>query len=106
LDFKAKPAVLKRLLAEFGHDLLELHRIQGEVEAKLSRWSELSQLPMNLPDAWITSDDLKASGIKEGPRFGEILDEMFDLQLNGDLADREAALETLKSFAQGKKPTS
>ena len=96
----AKPAILKRLLAELSHDLLEIHRIQGDVDPKLSRWAELSILPMNLPDAWITSDDLKSAGIKEGPRFGKILDDMFDLQLNGDLPDREAALEALKKLAE------
>lgn len=100
MDSKAKPALLRKMLAEFGHDLLELHRIQGEVDPRFGRWSELSLFPMSLPDAWITSDDLKAAGIKAGPRFGELLDEMFDLQLNGDLADREAALEKLKSLTK------
>ncbi len=95
-----KPSFLRRQLAQLGNDLLELHRIQGEVDPKLSRWSELSQIPMDLPEPWITSDDLKSAGIPVGPLFGEILEQMFDRQLNGEISSREEALENLKDVSQ------
>jgi tRNA nucleotidyltransferase/poly(A) polymerase len=95
LDARAPRSVLLRLLAQFGPDLLELHRIQAGLQPPEGRWTELSPLPLELPEPLVTSADLKAAGVAEGPRFGKILEELFDLQLNGELADRDQALERL-----------
>jgi len=100
LDLNAKTSVLLRLLAQFGKDLLELHHIQGSAESGMSRWTELSQMPTELPEPWVTSDDLKQAGIAEGPKFGKILDLIFDLQLNGEVRSRDEALLRLKEFSK------
>ena len=47
---------------------------------------------------FVTGDDLVALGMAPGPRFRTVLDAVYDLQLNGTVADRPAALDAAKSL--------
>jgi hypothetical protein len=44
------------------------------------------------PSPLISGDDLLAAGLRPGPAFREILDAVYDAQLEGRLSDREEAL--------------
>jgi len=51
------------------------------------------------PEALLTSADLLAAGVPRGPRLGELLRGLEDAQLDGALADRDAALAWLEERA-------
>lgn len=45
------------------------------------------------PEAWVSGDDLIAMGMRPGPRFREVLDGVYDAQLEGRVRSRVEALE-------------
>jgi tRNA nucleotidyltransferase/poly(A) polymerase len=47
------------------------------------------------PAPLLTAEDLKAAGLQPGPRFGELLEELEDAQLDGELDNRAQAEEWL-----------
>jgi poly(A) polymerase len=49
------------------------------------------------PPALVTGRDLIAIGLTPGPRFSEILHAVEEQQLEGTLADRDAALAWVRS---------
>ena len=49
-----------------------------------------------LPDPWIRGDDLIQMGLKPGPRFGKILKQAYDQQLEGSATNRIELLEWLR----------
>jgi hypothetical protein len=49
------------------------------------------------PPRYISGSDLIGMGFKPGPAFKDILRELEDLQLDGALANREAAIEYVRS---------
>jgi tRNA nucleotidyltransferase/poly(A) polymerase len=67
----------------------------GEVEAlrRAATKEELNPAPL------LSSDDLAASALPRGPEWGRALADAEELQLEGELADREAALAWLKDRA-------
>ena len=100
-----RKSTLTRFLREDGIDeLLELARIDasasnGDLQyydfcrAKLA---SLSVQQMH-PPALVTGRDLIAIGLTPGPRFSEILHAIEEQQLEGTLADRNAALAWVRS---------
>ena len=48
------------------------------------------------PEPWVCGDDLIAMGRKPGPVFSRLLEEVYDAQLEGTVANREQALAWLK----------
>lgn len=50
------------------------------------------------PTPFVTGDDLVAMGMRPGPEFRPMLDRTYDLQLNGALADRDAALAAVRGW--------
>ena len=48
------------------------------------------------PPPLVTGSDLLAMGLEEGPRFGRVLDALYDAQLNETLATRRAALRAAR----------
>ncbi len=109
MTFKDAPemrvARLKRLLArETFDDELELHRIDclashGDLsiyDFLVARRTELSGESLR-PDPLLRGLDVLERGIAPGPRVGAILREAYELQLNGELRDRDAALAWLKN---------
>ncbi len=100
-------AEFKRLLAHsrFG-DLLELHRAVLASRAlplttyeRAVAWRESIPPEEITPPPLVTGDDLIAMGLQPGPRFGQILDVLYDAQLNRELITREAALERARTAA-------
>ncbi len=97
-------AKLKRFMSRptFG-DELELHRVDcASSHGMLDNYvflqhkrEEFANEPM-IPPPLLTGDDLIALGMKPGPRFGEILEEIETRQLEGTLHNREEALEWVK----------
>ena len=92
---------LKRFMARQGFDdELELHRVDctsasgmlDNYEFIRERIAAFASEPL-IPPPLITGDDLKALGLKPGPRFKEILEAASTLQLEGTLTTREAAME-------------
>lgn len=97
-------ARLKRLLAHpFRDDLLALTRAtllaqQAELYPVLFCEQFLETTPAKVlnPPPLVTGDDLIALGLKPGPRFKQLLEEVRDAQLNLELVDRDAALEWVR----------
>jgi poly(A) polymerase len=98
-----RPARLRRLLAEpHFPELLQLYK--ADVAACHGHFSalpriramrrELGQKAL-IPPPLLRGDDVLARGVPPGPRVGELLREAADLQLEGTLVDRAAALEWL-----------
>ena len=50
------------------------------------------------PAPFVTGDDLVALGMRPGPEFRPMLDRAYDLQLNGALPDRDAALAAVRGW--------
>lgn len=99
-----RPGKLKRLLQqETFMEELELHRIDcasshGHLEnweflkGKLEEYTEEEITPKPL----LSGNDLLALGFKEGPLIGKILGSVQDLQLEGELATKEEAIDWIK----------
>jgi poly(A) polymerase len=49
-----------------------------------------------IPPPLVRGDDLKALGLKPGPKFGEILEAVETRQLEGAFRDREEALDWVR----------
>lgn len=100
-----RKSTLTRFLREDGIDeLLELARIDatasnGDLQYYdfcRARLAGLSVQQMN-PPALVTGRDLIAIGFRPGPQFSEILHAIEEQQLEGTLADRDAALAWVRS---------
>lgn len=80
----------------------------GSNRAKAAaQWRSL----LKLAEGWVppvlpvTGEDVKASGVPEGPQIGQVLHEVEDWWIDEDFpADRGLALERLKAAAQGMAP--
>lgn len=101
---RMRPATLKRFvrLPRF-EEHLELHRLDclashRNLEAYEFVRRFLTETPPEevRPPRLLTGDDLIALGYRPGPRFGEVLQALEDAQLEGEVADREAALEFVR----------
>ena len=84
------------------HDEMELHRIDCQCssggldnhEFLLAKQQEFADEPI-IPPPLLTGNDLISRGIPPGPQLGAILREIEDLQLEGTLSGRDAALQWL-----------
>jgi poly(A) polymerase len=82
---------------------IELHRLDclgshGRLDAYdqfLREADELKALPEILPPL-VRGDDVLALGLAPGPRVGALLEEAREKQLEGELGDREQALDWLR----------
>ena len=101
-----RPARLRRFLGNpLFDDDLELHRIDCLAShGDLSNYEFCTQKLREfrdqekeiLPSPLITGNDLKDAGYHPGPLFGEILDAVAELQLEGTLNSKETALKWVK----------
>ncbi len=101
---KMRPATLRRLLARPTFSVeLELHRLDclashakldgyGFLLDKLIEFANQPQLPPPL----VNGHDLLVMGLQPGPRIGELLKWVQDLQLSGEIVEREQALAALR----------
>ena len=97
-------AKLKRFMARDGFDdELELHRVDctsshgmlDNYEFIRAKRDEFAAAPL-IPPPLVNGHDLMKLGITPGPRFKQILDTVANLQLEGTLATRDAAIEWIK----------
>jgi poly(A) polymerase len=110
---RMRPATLKRFvrLPRF-EEHLELHRLDClashrnlEAYEFVRRFLEETPPEEVRPPRLLTGDDLIALGYRPGPRFGEVLQALEDAQLEGVVADREAAREFVRRrFAGVRSP--
>jgi poly(A) polymerase len=99
-----RPARLRRLLAEpHWPELLQLYK--ADVAACHGQYSALPAIAAMrrslakealIPLPLLRGEDVLALGVEPGKRVGDLLREAADLQLDGELADREAALAWLR----------
>jgi poly(A) polymerase len=97
-------STLKKFLREDGVDeLLELARIDalssnGDLQSYRFCKERLAELKEDeiRPEPLLRGGDLIALGFKPGPVFSQILQQVEDAQLGGELNSREQALEWVK----------
>lgn len=98
----AGPAQQKRFAAHpWFPETLRLLRIRKpELHADIVvRTAELSATPSGLaPEPFMTGDDLVAMGIQPGPRFKQLLDTLYDAQLEGRVRSKSEARELAKGL--------
>ena len=94
-----KSSKILRLLADDNFALeLELHRLDclschGKMEGFVYLVDQLRMTPdAKLPPPLVLGRDLVAAGVAPSPRFGKVLHEIYERQLSGEFADRDAAL--------------
>ncbi len=86
------------LLSEFGFTLESIGLLpQRRMADTLDRFLNLADSSGKLPRPFLSGDDLKNLGFKPGPKFGEILTELYRKQLRGEIQTREEALRAAKS---------
>jgi poly(A) polymerase len=98
---KMRKAKLKRLMASKTFPLqLELHRIDCiSSNGKLDQYIFLIDIlnseedEIELPKPLINGRDLIKAGISPGPEMGEILKNISDLQLEGELTTKDEAIK-------------
>lgn len=105
---RMKTAKLKKLVADKNFPLeLELHRLDcaasnGIVENYvflLDKYSEFSRAGSAvLPKPFVTGRDLIEAGLKPSPKFKELLERIYELQLDGSVSSRDEALNILSSI--------
>lgn len=97
-------AKLKRFMAEHTFEQeLELHRVDcassngftDNYDFLITKRDEFAKEPL-IPEPFVTGKDLIELGLRPGPRFKEILENIQTEQLEGSLLDREDALNYLK----------
>ncbi len=107
--FEMRESTLKRFLRKENiRDHLELHRLDclsshrdlSAYHFCVAKLEELSREQIS-PPPLLTGHDLIAAGLTPGPIFSQILGELEDLQLEGQVASREAALEWLRERLGG-----
>ncbi|MBM3985441.1 MAG: CCA tRNA nucleotidyltransferase, partial [Planctomycetes bacterium] len=99
-----RPARLRRLMAEpHWPELLQLYK--ADVAACHGQFSALPAIAAMrrklaqealVPPPLLRGEDVLALGVEPGKRVGDLLREAADRQLDGELADREAALAWLR----------
>lgn len=89
-----------------GPWLVELYTVFAQVKnvdlnffsRVLERYKSISDTEGSLPKPLLTGQDLLKLNIPSGPKFREILDKLYDLQLNGQLRSREMAIEYISTI--------
>jgi poly(A) polymerase len=100
-----KEAKWKRIMfAETFSLELELHRLDVTCSNKkmnsylflLDKITELQGKP-DIPQPILTGYDLKSMGIKAGPIFGKILNELQERQISGEISNKDEAVKFVKT---------
>lgn len=101
-----KKSTLRRLLARPAFHLeLELHRLDCEAShGKLDNYhfllekeAEFANEPI-LPEPLVRGQDILALGLQPGPLVGEVLEKAWQWQLDGEIADKDEAMQRIKRF--------
>ncbi|MFN2477099.1 MAG: CCA tRNA nucleotidyltransferase [Chthoniobacterales bacterium] len=97
--FMARPTFVDELELQ-RVDCASSHGMLDNYEFLLGKREEFAKAPI-IPPPLVRGDDLIALGMKPGPKFKEILDEIETRQLEGTLRTREEALDWLKGQHRG-----
>jgi poly(A) polymerase len=97
-------STLKKMLSRATiYEEMELHRIDclashGNIDNYYFVAKKLTEFAKEQikPEPLISGRDIIAAGLKPGPVFGEILSEIYDLQLEEKIVTREDALKHLQ----------
>lgn len=102
------PAMKLLIANEAFDELLDLHKavclarglpLDGN---EIARQRKASIPPEEVaPPPLVTGDDLIAAGLEPGPRFREILDRLYDEQLDNQLTSRDQAMERMRELLAG-----
>lgn len=111
---RMRPATLKRMLGEDGFDeLMQVTLMDAMASSSyLGFWNFCEERRRSMtsaeirPPRLVGGDDLIGLGFKPGPRFKAILKEVEDLQLDGALTTREAALDYVRGHYGAESPHS
>lgn len=92
--------------AQFDESLRLIHAVHPDLGVMiLDDVATLARTPSGLaPEPFVTGDDLVAAGVKPGPRYRQLLDHIYDEQLEDRISSREAALSGLRAILSTKKP--
>ena len=102
-----KQSTLRRLLARETFPMeLELHRLDCLASHRrlenyvfaLDKLAEFKNEPV-VPPPLVTGRDVLATGLAPGPEVGRVLRSIQELQLNGELSTRAAALAWLERYS-------
>ena len=97
-----RPSQLYPVLAHAGAaDLIAIGKARNPGDAGVAHAAEiLARLPREVlaPAPWVTGNDLIAMGMKPGPAIKEMLDSLLAAQMDGELADRDAAHARARSM--------
>ena len=100
---RMRPGKVRRFVEqEHFDDHLELHRLDclashGKLDNYQFARDRLAEFSAEDPvEPLLTGNDLKTEGYRPGPVFGEILAQVEELHLDGELADRANALEFVR----------
>jgi len=105
-----REAKLKRLFAEDGfEELAELYRADclasggtaADYEALMARYRALGEEQVR-PAPLVSGRDLLDMGLEPGPIFGEILDEVYDAQLEARVASKDEALDLVREILKAR----
>lgn len=97
------PRLQRVLVHEGAADLMTLARaVLGSDHEGVQLCQEKLALPPEQldPPVLVTGDDLVAHGLKPGKHFGQLMDHLRDLQLEGELHSAEDALQTADKWVQ------
>lgn len=114
----ASDAALRRLALRVGRVDRLLRVCQADREGRLDPWQPLPfpegewaekrfealQLKSSKPKPLILGRDLIQKGLTPGPHFSEILQSLFDAQLEGHFTTRESGLTYLDQWLHSHKP--
>jgi poly(A) polymerase len=103
-----RESTLKRFLRQpHFHEHLEMHRLDclashGDLSLHHLATEKLNSLPEEQirPQPLITGHDLIKLGYQPGPKFRDVLMQVEDAQLEGALADKEAALQMARTLME------
>jgi len=101
LSSRLRPATLRQLIdvGASDHKATRGEKDKFKGEALLKRADELAILD-NQPQPILTGRDLIDNGLTAGPKFGEILRQAYNDQLDGKINSKDEALQWLKSYLQ------
>ena len=93
-------ATLRKLMVKPYFDELIMH-VEADIDSASQDWTVINEYKERieklrenqLPERIFTGKDLIQLGLKPSQQFGEILNEMYDAQLNGKFDDNAGSLE-------------
>ncbi len=100
LAVRLQPDTIEGLCLLMRADAMGRPPLPGDVPATVKRLQEKSAelaVQRSAPEPALRGRDLISLGVDPGPRLGDLLRKVYQAQLDGQFADRDSALEWLRS---------